>query len=231
MLASPLDRWLGHFPMPPCACVEIRIPGRIAAGHDGSRCRPLTPGTAVAAGGYAMKSILVLYMSRGGHTARIARRICAAVEAAGGRAEMMDINEAVHEGVDWLRYDVLVLGAPVLYGTYDKSVLDFIAANKDRLDSAPNSFFNVSVVARSPAKATVEGNRYMQKFLQLSPWRPRDLKVVAGKVDYPSWTWYDTLMIQMIMKFTKGPTDRNAVIDYTDWDDVEAYGRHLLTLA
>jgi menaquinone-dependent protoporphyrinogen oxidase len=178
-----------------------------------------------------MKSVLVLYMSRGGHTARIARRICDSIAAAGGRGEMMDINEAVHEGLDWDRYDVVVLGAPVLYGTYDKSVFEFIRANLPKLESRPGSFFNVSVVARTPEKATVEGNRYMQKFLELSPWKPRDLKVIAGKVDYPSWGWLDTLMIQMIMKFTKGPTDRNAVIDYTDWDDVDAYGRHLLTLA
>jgi menaquinone-dependent protoporphyrinogen oxidase len=38
-------------------------------------------------------------------------------------------------------------------------------------------------------------------------------------------------MIQMIMKFTHGPTDRSTVIDYTDWDDVAGYGRHLLKLA
>jgi menaquinone-dependent protoporphyrinogen oxidase len=124
-----------------------------------------------------------------------------------------------------------VLGAPVLYGTYHRSVFDFIKAHHAKLESSPNSFFNVSVVARTPEKATVEGNRYMQKFLQLSPWKPRDLRVFAGKVDYPSWGWLDTLMIQMIMKFTKGPTDRTAVIDYTDWADVEAYGRHVLTLA
>lgn len=178
-----------------------------------------------------MASVLVLYMSKGGHTARIARRICASIAAAGGRGEMMDITEAGREGVGWARYDVLVLGAPVYYGTCDKSVFEFIAANKTQLESAPNSFFNVSVVARTPEKATVDGNRYMQKFLELSPWKPGDLKVIAGKVDYPSWGWLDTLMIQMIMKFTKGPTDRTAVIDYTDWDDVDAYGRHLLTLA
>lgn len=178
-----------------------------------------------------MASLLVLYMSRGGHTARIARHICASAAAAGGNAEMMDLVEAVHEGIDWSRYDVVVLGAPVLYGTYDKSVFEFIAAHRAELDSRPNAFFNVSVVARTPEKSTIEGNRYMQKFLQLSPWKPRDLKVIAGKVDYPSWTWYETLMIQMIMKFTHGPTDKTAVIDYTNWDDVAAYGRHLLTLA
>jgi menaquinone-dependent protoporphyrinogen oxidase len=177
-----------------------------------------------------MKSVLVLYWSQGGHTARISRRICESIAAAGGRGEMMDINEAVHEGIEWARYDVVALGAPVLYGTYDKSVLQFIRDYQDKLSAKPNSFFNVSVVARTPEKATVEGNRYMQKFLQLSPWKPKDLKVIAGKVDYPSWGWLDTIMIQMIMKFTHGPTDKTAVIDYTDWDDVEAYGRHLLKL-
>lgn len=177
-----------------------------------------------------MKSVLVLYMSRGGHTARIARRICESIAASGGRAEMMDINEAVREGVDWSRYDVLVLGAPVYYGTYDQALFEFIDAHQAEFDSRPSSFFNVSVVARTPEKATVAGNRYMQKFLALSSWTPGDLKVIAGKVDYPSWGWLDSLMIRMIMKFTNGPTDKAAVIDFTDWADVEAYGRHLLTL-
>jgi len=177
-----------------------------------------------------MKSVLVLYMSRGGHTARIARRICEGVAEGGGRAEMMDVNEAVHEGVDWGRYDVVAFGAPVLYGTYDKSVFEFVARHRTALESRPNSFFNVSVVARTPEKATVEGNRYMQKFLELSPWRPKHLKVIAGKVDYPSWKWYERLMIQLIMKYTHGPTDPRSVIDYTDWDDVRAYGKQLLTL-
>jgi menaquinone-dependent protoporphyrinogen oxidase len=177
-----------------------------------------------------MTSVLVLYMSRMGHTARVARSICESITAAGGQAQMMDLKEALHEGIAWDRFDVVAFGAPVLYGTYTKEVLEFVAANKAKLDAKPNSFFNLSVVARTPAKATVEGNRYMQKFLELSAWKPKDLKVVAGKVDYPSWPWYEKLLIQMIMKMTKGPTDPTTVIDYTDWEDVRAYGRHLLAL-
>ena len=177
-----------------------------------------------------MTSVLILYMTRGGHTARIARRLCEHIGATGGRAEMMPLVEAEHEGVDWNRYDVVVLGAPVLYGKYDKSVIEFVTRHRTQLEAKPNSFFNVSVVARVPEKSTVEGNRYMQKFLQLSPWRPRDLKVIAGKVDYPAWPWLDRYMIRLIMRMTNGPTDTTAVIDYTDWDDVRAYGEHLLTL-
>ena len=177
-----------------------------------------------------MKSVLVLYWSLRGHTARVARRICDSIVAAGGRAEMMDLKEASHEGVEWGRYDVIVLGAPVIYGTYDKAILEYVKAHKAQLDARPNSFFNVSVVARTPAKATVAGNRYMQKFLQLSAWQPKDLKVIAGKVDYPAWRWYEVFMIQLIMRMTQGPTDRRTVIDYTNWDDVDAYGRHVLSL-
>ena len=178
-----------------------------------------------------MKRVLVLYSSLRGHTARVARRICESIGAAGGSADMMEVKEAIHEGVDWGRYDVVVLGAPVIYGNYDKAFMEFVRRHRADLDAKPNSFFNLSVVARTPAKATVEGNRYMQKFLQLSPWKPKDLKVIAGKVDYPAWRWFDVIMIQLIMKMTHGPTDRRTVIDYTDWADVDAYGRHVLELA
>lgn len=177
-----------------------------------------------------MTSVLILYGSRNGHTARIARHMRDSIVEAGGEAEIMDFVEAVREGVDLEPHDVVALGAPVYYGTYDDAVFEFIGDNQDVLEAKPHSFFNVSVTARTPEKATVEGNRYMQKFLELSPWKPRDLKVIAGKVDYPSWGMLDTLAIQMIMKFTNGPTDRTAVIDYTDWDDVAAYGRHVLGL-
>ncbi|HBF47379.1 MAG TPA: protoporphyrinogen oxidase, partial [Shewanella frigidimarina] len=51
-----------------------------------------------------------------------------------------------------------------------------------------------------------ENNKYLQKFLTLSPWQPQDVKIIAGKVDYPSWPWYDSLMIRLIMKMTDGPT-------------------------
>jgi menaquinone-dependent protoporphyrinogen oxidase len=45
-----------------------------------------------------MKSVLVLYVSRRGHTARVARTICESIAASGGWAEMMEVREAVHEG-------------------------------------------------------------------------------------------------------------------------------------
>ncbi|MDF0535364.1 menaquinone-dependent protoporphyrinogen IX dehydrogenase [Shewanella yunxiaonensis] len=177
-----------------------------------------------------MKSILVLYYSRGGHTARISRCIVRRIQQQGYRCEMMGLLEAEKEGIDWQEWDAVVLGACVLYGTYDKSVFAFCSKYQQQLDQKAISFFSVNVVARKPEKRIPENNRYLQKFIELSAWKPNDVKIIAGKVDYPSWRWLDKQMIRLIMKITDGPTDTKAVIDYTDYQEVDGYADHLATL-
>lgn len=177
-----------------------------------------------------MAHILVLYFTRGGHTAKIATAIADQLMFRGAKVDLVDINSSAATNINWSGYDVVVLGACVLYGTYDKSVFKFIEQHAQALSALPNSFFCVNVVARNPEKRILENNKYLQKFITLSPWKPVDLKIIAGKVNYPSWPWYDRLMIQLIMKITKGPTDPKTVIDYTDWEDVKVYADHLLEL-
>lgn len=180
--------------------------------------------------GTPMTRVLVLYFTRGGHTAKIAGAIAEQLLGRGAQVDVVDINSPAASQIRWDDYQLVALGACVLYGTYDKSVFKFIAEHRDALSARPNSFFCVNVVARNPEKRIPENNKYLQKFIALSPWTPADLKIVAGKVDYPSWPWYDRWMIQLIMKITKGPTDPKTVIDYTDWQDVKDYADHLLSL-
>ena len=61
-----------------------------------------------------MKTVLVLYQSRSGHTARIARRIWETVIAEGNQADLMDVVEADREGLDWNKYDLVIAGASLL---------------------------------------------------------------------------------------------------------------------
>jgi menaquinone-dependent protoporphyrinogen oxidase len=53
------------------------------------------------------------------------------------------------------------------------------------------------------------------------------LAIFAGKVDYPKYTFWERLMIQLIMLMTKGPTDPKAIVEFTDWQQVENFG-HLI---
>lgn len=176
-----------------------------------------------------IKAVLVLYFSRGGHTAKISEAIASEIRQQGHNCDVINILDG--KEIHWSKYDLVAFGAPVLYGTYDKSVFRFLSQNHQSLSAKPNSFFCVNVVARNPEKRTPENNKYLQKFLMLSPWQPNDVKIIPGIVNYPAWPWYDRLAIQLIMKMTNGPTDSKAVIDYTDWNDVKVYANHVLSLA
>lgn len=177
-----------------------------------------------------MKPVLILYFSRGGHTAKISHEIAKHLEHYGRSCEIKHIREANKVEPDWDKYASVIVGACVLYGGYDRSVLKFTAKYHKQLSSLPNSFYCVNVVARNPEKRIPENNKYLQKFFELSEWKPQDVKIIAGKVDYPAWPWWDRLMIRLIMKMTNGPTDPKAVIDYTDWADLKVYAKHIISL-
>jgi len=56
------------------------------------------------------------------------------------------------------------------------------------------------------------------------------------KPDFPQrmyiyhYRFFDRWMIRLIMWMTKGPTDPTAVIEFTDWAQVEAFGRRIAAL-
>jgi menaquinone-dependent protoporphyrinogen oxidase len=144
------------------------------------------------------------------------------IEQQGRRVTLVSIDEA--SNMDLVPFDKIVLGASIRYGKHGKQVYRFIKRNERMLDSKPNAFFSVNVVARKPEKNQPETNPYLKKFLKQISWQPKKLAVFAGKIDYRRYRFWDRQIIRMIMWITKGPTDPEAVVDFTDWDQVEAFG-------
>jgi menaquinone-dependent protoporphyrinogen oxidase len=110
-----------------------------------------------------------------------------------------------------------VIGASIRYGKHSRSIVDFIKGNRQLLDSKASAFFSVNIVARKPGKNTPETNPYLRKFLARTSWRPDQLAVIAGKLDYPRYGFFDRWMIRLIMLLTGGPTDPTTVVEFTDW--------------
>ena len=170
-----------------------------------------------------MPRILILYSTTDGHTIKISNRLRQVLEAQGNRVAVLSIAD--HRGVDLLAFDKIVIGASIRYGKHNKQVFDFIDKNLAILENRPSAFFSVNIVARKKGKDCPAGNPYLQKFLRRTPWHPKALAVFAGKLDYPSYSLLDRLMIQLIMLITKGPTDSSTVIEFTDWKKVEDFGQ------
>ncbi len=170
-----------------------------------------------------MAKILFIYSTTDGHTKEICRRLQKVVERQSHHVAVFSIEDS--SGIDLTAYDKIVIGASIRYGKHSPKVFDFIGRNQQLLDSKPNAFFSVNVVARKPEKSRPDTNPYVQKFLGKTSWKPRQLAVFAGKIDYPRYSFFDRLMIRFIMWMTKGPTDTSAVIEFTDWHRVEDFGR------
>jgi len=170
-----------------------------------------------------MAKILILYASTDGHTRKICNRLQQVIEQLGHQVTLVPIDNEAQ--VDLQAFDKIVIGASIRYGKHSQKITDFINRNKQLLDSKPNAFFSVNIVARKPGKNQPDTNPYLRKFLKKITWRPKEIAVFAGKLDYPKYSFFDRTMIRLIMFITKGPTDPKAVIEFTDWQQVESFGR------
>lgn len=132
--------------------------------------------------------------------------------------------------MDLSAFDKIVVGASIRYGKHSPLVMDFVRRNAQLLDSKANAFFSVNVVARKPEKSQPDTNPYLLKFLGKISWKPRQLAVFAGKIDYPKYSFLDRLIIRFIMWMTNGPTNANAVVEFTDWHQVETFGQRISTM-
>lgn len=169
-----------------------------------------------------MATILILYSTTDGHTKEICQKIRSVVEQHGHEVKLISIDDELY--VDLRLFDKIVVGASIRYGKHNKKVFDFVVRNKKILENKPSAFFSVNVVARKPDKNQPDNNPYMRKFLEQVPWRPNEVAVFAGKIDYQKYRFFDRLTIRLIMYITNGPTNPKTVADFTNWEKVENFG-------
>lgn len=172
-----------------------------------------------------MARILILFSSTDGHTIKICNRLKQAIEEGANQVTVHPVDD--YRSLDLSSFDKIVVGASVRYGKHAKPVHDFVNSQQALLEGKPNAFFSVNIVARKPDKNDARTNPYLLKFLRQIAWRPRELAVFAGKLDYPKYGFLDRQMIRLIMLITHGPTDPATVVEFTDWQKVDAFARRL----
>lgn len=170
-----------------------------------------------------MAKILILYSTTDGHTKDICLRVKKIVETRRNQVELISINN--ENTPDLNSYDKIVIGASIRYGKHSKNFYDFIRENKEILNIKSNAFFSVNVVARKSQKNTPETNPYLQKFLKKNIWKPKNIAVFAGKIEYQKYKFWDRFMIRLIMRITKGPTDPKTNVEFTNWNQVAEFGK------
>ena len=168
-----------------------------------------------------MKKTLITYSTVDGQTKIISERL--AKFSTHSQVDVLPISNQIN--LD--SYKTIIIGASIRYGKYRNEVFSFIEDNIQTLHIKENAFFSVNVVARKPEKSTPETNPYLIKFLSKIKWKPKNLGVFAGKIEYPKYKFIDKYAIKFIMWLTKGPTDTSKTYEFTDWNKVEDFARDL----
>ena len=175
-----------------------------------------------------MASVLIIYSTTDGHTLKICQRLQQVIERQTHRAKLVSVND--EPDADLKRFDKIVIGASIRYGKHRPQVYDFIKKNEKVLASKPSAFFSVNVVARKPGKNRPETNPYIKQFRAKVSWQPKEWAVFAGKIDYQKYGFWDRHVIRFIMWITQGPTHPQTVTEFTDWEEVEAFGRRVCAM-
>ena len=175
-----------------------------------------------------MPRIGFLYSTVDGHTIEICERLARVVEKGGFTATLLELTS--DSQIDLESFDQVVIGASIRYGKHRPEVVQFIADNIEAIESKHGAFFSVNAVARKPEKKQPDTNPYVRKFLKNISWQPAAIGIFGGKINYSMYRFWDRTMIRFIMWMTKGPTALDSNVDFTDWDEVDAFGRAICEL-
>lgn len=175
-----------------------------------------------------MTKIGFIYSTVDGHTLEICQRLKQVVEEAGFEAAILELTPG--SVFDLEPFDQIVIGASIRYGKHRPEVARFINEHTVLLESKQGAFFSVNAVARKAEKKQPHTNPYVRKFLKTITWQPAIIGIFGGKIHYAKYRFWDRTMIRFIMWMTKGPTALDSNVDFTDWGEVEAFGRGLCEL-
>lgn len=168
-----------------------------------------------------MSSFLVLYGTSEGQTETIATRIGTVLDDRGH--EVTTANAKDHTADLTLDdFDAVIVGSSIHAGAHQKSIREFVTANRDVLSRKPTAFFQVSLSSADEDQAA----GYVEEFIEATDWHPDRIGLFGGALRYSEYGFLKRMMMKQIVKRQEielPPADEAGDIELTDWDEVEAF--------
>jgi menaquinone-dependent protoporphyrinogen oxidase len=161
------------------------------------------------------------YATHDGQARRIAERIAGRLAEKGISAPPQDLAKGLPTVEKLAAARLVTIVSAVRYGRHLPQGRRFLSLYQTVPAPPPLAFLSVCLAARKPGRGAAAGNPYLRKAIARHRLTPALAVAVAGRLDYPRYSWLDRQMIRFIMTLTGGPTDPGASIEYTAWDVVD----------
>ena len=169
-----------------------------------------------------MSRILLLYASTEGQTALIAERIAQVLREKAHSVELLPADSDPAR-LDPAAYDGVIVGASIHYGHHPAYLHKLIRRMVGALAARPCAFFSVSLSAGGPRPKLAAAQRYIDKFLRKTGWRPQLIASFAGALKYSLYGPIKRRVMIVFMTLGGGETDTSRDYEYTDWAAVERF--------
>jgi menaquinone-dependent protoporphyrinogen oxidase len=170
-----------------------------------------------------MTKILLTYGTTEGQTAKIADFVRDVLEGLGDEVTLLDVHEATGEAL--AGHDGAVIGSSVHRGHHDRSIVDFVKANREALSAMPSAFFSVSLAAHGDMSEAVG---YVEEFEHDTGWRPGRTAMFGGALLYTQYGFMKRHLMRRIARDKPGGLGTDVTRDYvyTEWDGVRRFAEH-----
>ena len=168
-----------------------------------------------------MPSILICYGTGEGQTEKVAGRIADELGARGHEPRAVNVTEV---GADLDGYDAVLVGASIHAGRHQKAVRKFVSANRDALATKPNGFFQVSLSSAEEESAE-EAVGYVDELVETTNWHPDRIGLFGGALRFSQYGFLTRALMKRFARgeFPEGNVEDSGDVEFTDWDDVEAF--------
>jgi menaquinone-dependent protoporphyrinogen oxidase len=168
-----------------------------------------------------MRRILVLYGTNEGHTEMIATAIGNTLTTNGFD---VDVIQAGTMEPTLSTYDGIIVAASVHGGTFQKSVVNWVRANRAGLANKVTAFVPACLAIVSQRQdAIAEVDKIIARFVEETGWRPSITKPVAGALLYTKYNVLMRWIMKRIVAKQGGDIDTSRDYDYTDWTDLRRF--------
>lgn len=170
----------------------------------------------------SMASIVTIYGTGEGQTAKVADRIADELGIRGHETMTVNVKEA--GSVELADFEAVLLGASIHMGRHQKAVRKFATANRDVLMTKPTGFFQVSGASGEGTDAgDTEAIGYLDEFIAATNWRPDRIGFFGGAFRFSEYGFLMRAVMKRIVKKKNPELDPPLDIEFTDWEEVAAF--------
>lgn len=179
------------------------------------------------------KPVLVVFATREGHTAEIARRIGVTLRDCGEQVDVVDAAQPTAE-FDPSRYGGALLLASVHMGKHEREMIEFVRGHLSALEHLPTAFLSVSLSEVSVedqmasfetrAKAAEDVKRLVEAFCHDTGLHPARIWPIAGALTFSKYGAFKGFVMRRIAK-AAGVQDVRHDHDFTDWRGLDRFVR------